>query len=56
MTQLAFENELKYEMEWHAQGITDEEYEFICEQASYMSDRDRVFFLELLRKMMKVYQ
>lgn len=56
MNQLAFENQLKIELDWHTQGVTEEEYTFICEQASYMSDRDRVFFLELLQKMMRVYQ
>jgi hypothetical protein len=56
MTQLTFETELKYELDWHTQGVTEEEYEFICEQASYMSDRDRIFFMDLLRKIMRAYQ
>lgn len=56
MTQAAFENELKYEIEWHAFGLTQEQYDFLCEQASYMSDRDRAFFIDTLKDLMRVYQ
>ena len=56
MTQLTFETELKYELQWHAEETTEEEYEFLCEQASYMSDRDRIFFMDIIKKLMRMYQ
>lgn len=56
MTQAAFENELKYELEWHTLGVDAEQYDFLCEQASYMSERDRLFFLSILKDLMRVYQ
>jgi molybdate-binding protein len=56
MTQAAFENELKYEIEWHTFGLTQEQYDFLCEQASYMSERDRAFFIDTLKDLMRVYQ
>lgn len=56
MTQTSFESELKYELEWHTIGITNEQYDFLCETASYMSDRDRLFFLNTIKDLMRVYQ
>lgn len=56
MTQTTFEAELKNELEWFALGFTDEQYDFLCEQASYMSERDRLFFLNTLKELMRMYQ
>lgn len=48
-----FENALKFDLDWHTVQMTEEEYNFIIEQASYMSDRDRIFFYEIIKKLMR---
>ena len=47
-----FEHNLKYISDWVNYPLTELEQDFIMEQASYMSDRDRAFFVEILQKLM----
>jgi hypothetical protein len=53
MNIIQFENMLKFDLDWHVDEFTEEEYDFICETASYMSDRDRSFFYSIIKKMMR---
>jgi hypothetical protein len=50
MTIYVFEIELKELFDWDVSFITEEEFDFIMEQASYMSDRDRLFYFNILLK------
>jgi hypothetical protein len=54
MTILAFELQLKEMLKWDTSFLTDEEFDFIMEQVSYMSDRDRLFYFNILKKLSSV--
>jgi len=54
MTIYAFEIELKELLNWDTSFLTDEEFDFIMEQASYMSDRDRLFYFNIMQKLADV--
>jgi len=54
MTILMFELQLKEMLQWDISFLTDEEFEFIMEQVSYMSDRDRLFYFNILKKLASV--
>ncbi len=48
---ISFENALKFDTEWNDE-LTEEEFDFIMEQVSYMSDRDRAFYYKIIHKIM----
>ncbi len=55
MNQTQFEGEFTREVQFHADGITQQEIDLIIEQASYMSDYERKIYFDALIKLMKAY-
>lgn len=54
MNQLQFESEFAMEAEFHT-DLTKEEIYLIIEQASYLSEYERLTYYNALVKMMKAY-
>jgi hypothetical protein len=55
LNQTQFEGEFTLEVQFHADGITQEEMDLIIEAASYMSDHERNILYNALIKLMKAY-
>jgi hypothetical protein len=55
MNQTQFEIEFSIEVQFHCDGITQQEIDLLIEQASYMSDYERKIYYDALIKIMKAY-